>query len=132
MTDASAKRLKEITVDPKTVVMAKKVEMNAAPTVNLGGKWNLTANAGGQQLPMTLDLKQDGANLSGSFASAMGGGNLSDGKVSGNTAIGTFKVDVHGQMMELKLESTTDGDKMTGTLSGQGLPPISFTATKEK
>jgi len=30
------------------------------------------------------------------------------------------------------LEGTTEGDKMTGTLSGVGLPPITFTATKEK
>jgi dienelactone hydrolase len=132
MTPEVEKRLKELTVDPKSVVMAKKVDANAAPTVNLGGKWNMTANASGQILPITLNLKQDGANLTGTLSSAMGGGILSDGKVSGNMAMGTFKVEVHGQAMELKLEGTTEGDKMTGTLSGVGLPPISFTATKEK
>jgi hypothetical protein len=132
MTPEVEKRLKELTIDPKTVTMAKKVDMNAAPTVNLGSKWNMTANAGGQTIPVTLELKQDGATLSGSMSSPMGGGTLTDGKVSGNMAMGTFKVEIQGQAMELKLEGTTEGDKMTGTLSGVGLPPISFTATKEK
>ncbi|MDQ3712822.1 MAG: S9 family peptidase [Acidobacteriota bacterium] len=132
MTPEVEKRLKELTIDPKTVVMAKKVDLNAAPTVNLGGKWNMTANAGGQTIPVTLELKQDGATLSGSMSSPMGGGTLTDGRVSGNMAMGTFKVEIQGQAMELKLEGTTEGDKMTGTLSGVGLPPITFTATKEK
>lgn len=132
MTPEVAKRLSEITVDPKTVTITKKVDANAAPTINIGGKWNMTADAGGQQLPITLDLKQDGANLSGSLNSAMGGGTMASGKVSGNAATGTFKVEVQGQAMELQMEGTIEGDKMTGTLSGPGLPPISFTATKEK
>ncbi len=132
MTPEVAKRLTEITVDPKTVTFAKKVEMNAAPTVNLGGKWTMTADAGGQTIPIQLELKQDGAALSGSLSSAMGGGTLTEGKVSGKTLMGTFKVEVQGQPMELKMEGAIDGDKMTGTLSGPGLPPITFTATKEK
>jgi hypothetical protein len=32
--------------------------------------------------------------------------------------------------MELNIEGTIDGAKMNGTMSGPGLPPISFTATK--
>jgi protease II len=132
MTPEVKTRLTEITVDPKTVTLAKKAEMNAAPTVNYGGKWNLTADANGQAIPITLELKQDGANLSGSLSSAVGGGTLTEGKVSGKTLMGTFKVEVHGQPMELKMEGAIDGDKMTGTLSGQGLPPMTFTATKEK
>jgi hypothetical protein len=132
MTPEVAKRLAEITVDPKTVTFAKKVERHAAPTVNLGGKWTMTADAGGQTIPITLELKQDGAALNGSLSSPMGGGTLTEGKVSGKSLIGTFKVEVQGQPMELKMEGAIDGDKMTGTLSGPGLPPITFTATKEK
>jgi hypothetical protein len=32
--------------------------------------------------------------------------------------------------MEIKIEGTIDGDKITGTMSGAGLPPISFTGSK--
>jgi dipeptidyl aminopeptidase/acylaminoacyl peptidase len=132
MTDDSRKRLKEITVDPKTVSMPKKVEMNVAPSVNFGGKWNMTAEASGMTIPVTLDMKQDGANLSGAMNSEHGSGTMSDGKVSGNKAIGTFKAEIQGQAMNLQMEGTIEGDKMSGTLSGQGLPPLTFTATKDK
>jgi hypothetical protein len=78
------------------------------------------------------ELKQDGAALSGSMSSPMGGGAVKNGKVSGNLFTGTALVDVQGQQMEITMEGTIVGDKMTGTISGPGLPPISFTATKAK
>jgi hypothetical protein len=132
MTPEVSTRLKEITVDPKTVVLVKRADTSIAPSINASGKWNLLADAGGQQLPITLELKQDGAALSGSLSSPMGSGAMKNGKVSGNSVTGTALVKVHGQQMELTLEGTIDGDKMTGTISGAGLAPISFSATKAK
>ena len=132
MTDAVGKRLKEITVDPKNVSMAKKADMNAAPTINISGKWSLTAVAGAMTIPIKLKMKQEGADLSGSMLSDHGSGTMSGGKISGNTVSGIFKAEIQGQAMELQMDGTVDGDKMTGTLSGQGLPPITFTATKDK
>ncbi len=132
MTPEVGKRLQEITVDPKTVVIVKKADMKAAPSVSAAGKWSLTADADGQIIPITLELKQDGAALSGSMSSPMGGGAVKNGKVSGNLFTGTALVEVQGQQLEITLEGTIDGDKMTGTISGPGLPPISFTATKAK
>ncbi len=133
-TDAVATRLKEITVDPKTVVvtMPMKMDMSVAPSVDVSGKWNMSANAGGQEIPITLDLKQAGAGFSGAMSSMLGGGTFENGKISGKMVKGTAKVEVQGQTMELALEGTVEGDSMTGTLSGAGLPPISFTAKKEK
>jgi len=92
----------------------------------------MTADAGGQAISINLDLKQDGAALSGSMSSSVGAGTLTDGKVSGKTLMGIFKAEVQGQPIDLKMEGTVEGDKMTGTLSGPGLPPITFTATKDK
>ncbi|HEX8198642.1 MAG TPA: S9 family peptidase [Pyrinomonadaceae bacterium] len=130
MTPEVAKRLEEITVDPKTVTLAQKVEMNSAPAANVSGKWNLMANAGGQELPITMDLTQTGGDFSGSLNSAMGGGKIEKGKVSGKNIVGTARVEVQGQSMELKIEGVIDGNKITGTLAGPGLPPISFTGEK--
>jgi len=132
MTPEVAKRLAEITVDPKTVTLAKKADMNAAPSVNAGGKWNLTADADGQQVAVTLDLKQDGANVNGSLASDIANGTIENAKIIGKMLVGTAKVEIQGQQMELKIEGTIEGDKMTGTFSGPGLPAITFTATKMK
>jgi dipeptidyl aminopeptidase/acylaminoacyl peptidase len=132
MTPEVAKRLGEITVDPKTVTLAKKVDMNATPSVSATGKWNVVADADGQQIAVTLDLKQDGANVNGTLASDIANGTITNAKVSGKMLIGTAKVEIQGQLIDLKMEGTIEGDKMTGTFAGPGLPAITFTATKMK
>jgi dienelactone hydrolase len=132
MTPEVAKRLGEITVDPKTVTLAKKVDMSAAPSVNASGKWNLTADADGQQFAVTLDLKQDGVNVNGTLSSDIANGTIQNAKISGKTLVATAKVEIQGQQMELKMEGSIDGDKMTGTFAGPGLPVITFTANRMK
>jgi dipeptidyl aminopeptidase/acylaminoacyl peptidase len=125
-------RLKEITVDVKTVGLTKKPEMNVAPAVSVGGKWNMTANVGGDVVEVSLDLKQSGAEFSGTVNSTHGGGTIENGKISGNNLTGTMKVEIQGQPLEIQLEGKVEGDKMTGTMSGAGLPQINFTATKAR
>ncbi len=127
-----AKRLQEITVDPKTVTLVKAVEMNAAPSVDISGKWTLTANAGGQQIPLSVEFKQTKADFSGSVSSMLGAGTFENGRISGNNVIGTVKIEIQGQPMELKLEGKVEGANMSGTINGPGLPPISFTAVRDK
>ncbi|HEX8738229.1 MAG TPA: alpha/beta fold hydrolase [Pyrinomonadaceae bacterium] len=123
-------RLKEITVDVKTVSVAKKADMNSAPSVNVGGKWNLTANVGGDSVDVMLDLKQSGADVSGTLSSMHGGGTVGNGKVSGNNLTATLKVEIQGQPFEIQMEGKIEGDKITGTMTGAGLPQITFTGTK--
>ncbi len=132
MTPEVAKRLGEITVDPKTVILAKKVDSDAAPSVNVGGKWNISADVGGQPITLMLELKQDGASVSGSLTSDVANGTIENARISGKTLNGTAKVNVQGQPMELKMEGTIDGDKMTGTFTGSEIPLVTFTATKVK
>ncbi len=130
MTPEVTKRLKELTVDIKTVVLVKAMDMNAAPAVNVSGKWNMKADAGGQVLDIVLDLKQEGAGFTGTLTSMLGPGTVEGGKVSGNSVAGTIKADIQGQSMMIALEGKIDGDKMTGTMSAPGLPLIPFTAAK--
>ena len=132
MTPEVAQRLKEITVDPKTVTlnMPKKADMNAAPGANIAGKWDMTADAGGQQIPITAVFKQDGANITGTVSTPLGNGTIDSGKVSGDNVTGNLTVEVQGQMMQLQMEGKIEGNKMTGTLSGPGIPLVTFTATK--
>jgi dipeptidyl aminopeptidase/acylaminoacyl peptidase len=132
MTPEVAKRLKELTVDIKTVSLPVAVNMNAAPAVSVSGKWNMTADAGGQSIDIILDLKQEGAGFNGSMSSMLGAGTIEDGKVSGNNVTCSVKADVQGQAMTLALEGKIEGDKMTGTLTAPGLPIIPFTAAKAK
>ena len=131
MTDEVAKRLKEMDVDVKTVTLVKKPEMNSAPSVNISGKWTMSADANGQEIQIALDLRQDGAGFSGTISSMLGGGSVEKGVISANNLKGIIKAEVQGQMIEIQMEGKVEGSKMTGTLSGAGLPSITFTAKKD-
>ncbi len=125
-------RLKEITVDVKTVAIEKKPDMNEAPAVNISGKWNMELNAGGQTLGVVVEITQTGATFNGKMTSALGSGVIENGKVSGKSFSAVLKTEMQGQSFEFRMEGSIDEKgKMTGTFEGAGLPPVSFTATKE-
>lgn len=132
MTPEVAKRLGEITVDPKSVVLVKPVDMTAAPDGDVSGKWTLSADAGGMTMQITLDLKQAGAEFTGTTSSTMGNGKIDGGKVSGKNLIAVLHADMQGQMIDFKIDGKIDGDKMTGTFSNPAFGSIAFTATKNK
>jgi dipeptidyl aminopeptidase/acylaminoacyl peptidase len=133
MTDDVAKRLKELTVDVKTVQLKKKTDTTSAPTVNISGKWDMVATAGAQVIDIVLDLKQNGAGFDGTMSSVIGDGTIEGGKVSGSDFTAILNVNIQGQAMSLQMEGKIDGDKMTGTITGAALPAsVPFTATKAK
>ncbi|MCD9189587.1 MAG: S9 family peptidase [Pyrinomonadaceae bacterium] len=132
MTPEVATRLKEITVDPKSVTLKKTADMSAAPAVNVSGKWNMSADAGGQMIEIAIDLKQDGAKFTGTLSSMLGGGTIEQGVIGGSNFTGVAIVDVQGQQMQLKMQGKMEGEKMVGTLTGPGIPEVSFTATRVK
>ncbi len=130
MPDKVARRLSEITVDPKDVTLPKKLEMNKAASVDVSGTWNIDADAGGQQVQFTFDLKQEKSEFSGTISTPFGDGTIESGKVSGNNFVGTIKVEIQGQPMELDLKGTIENDKMNGTIEGPGVPQVAFTGEK--
>ncbi len=132
MTDAVKTRLGEITVDPKDVSLPKKVDMDAAPSISLTGKWSMIADAGGQVVPIDVVFTQDKATFTGTVATDFGNGTMENGKISGNTFTATVKLDFNGQPLTLKMEGKLENEKMTGTMEGAGVPAVSYTATKEK
>lgn len=133
-----AARAKEIIVDVKTVTLATaapaKTDAPAAAgaTANIGGKWNLTVDAGGQQIPISIEYKQDGATFTGTSTSALGGGTIEGGKINGNSITATMKADIQGQAMEIAINGKVDGDKMTGTVDVPGFGVLPFTADRVK
>lgn len=95
---------------------------------NVAGKWDLTIEAQGQKLPVSLELKQEGANVTGTMSSMLGQGNIESAKVSGNRLTGTAKIEMQGQAVDLAINGTVEGDAMKGTLTASmpGLPPLPF------
>ncbi len=118
----------------KSVDAASYAATNNATPANVGGTWNLTIDFQGQQMPVTLMLKQDGAKVSGSMDSMMGKGTISDAKVAGNKIMATAKSEIQGQSVDLVISGTVEGDSMKGTVTVPmpGMAPLPFTGTKAK
>lgn len=134
MSEAVAKRLGEIMVDVKTVKLpgTTTTDTNVKAEADVSGKWKMLADAGGQMFEIQMELKQKDADFDGTLSSMIGGGTVEKGKVSGKDLTATVKFNAQGQDMILNMEGKADGDKMTGTLSGPGIPLVAFTATREK
>ncbi len=98
------------------------------------GVWNLTIDFQGQQVPVTLTLKQDNQKVSGTLDSMLGKGEIANAKVSGNKLSGVAKVQIQGQAADLTINGTVEGEAMKGTITVPmgGMPPLSFTGTKAK
>lgn len=136
MSPEVAKRLAEITVDPKNVkLVSPGGETPSAPTGSTGsvaGTWDLMVEVGGDSLPVAFMFKQDGSLVTGSMTSLMGGGDMQNGKIAGNKIVGTIDANIQGQELTLNFEATIDGDEMKGTFSGDGVPTATFTGKRKK
>ena len=135
MTPAVAKRLGEITVDPKTVTIAMAKPDNTAssgPAADIAGKWTMSVDAGGQVIDLAVEFKQNGGEFSGTMSSAVGAGTIEKGKVSGSMITATMQADVQGQPTTISVSGKVDGDKMSGTLDVPGIGVVPFTAVKNK
>ena len=136
MTPEVAKRLGEITVDPKSVVIkdptAAPSSAAASTAAKLDGKWTLVADAGGQIISIAVEFKQTGGDFTGATYSQMGNGTITGGKMAGNDFTGTLNADVSGQIVAFAMAGTIEGDKMSGTFSNPGFGSVPFTATRDK
>ena len=99
---------------------------------NIAGKWSIAADAGGQTVNVAMELKQTGADFSGTMTSDVGGGTIEGGKMNGKAFTAVMKADVQGQATEFKMEGSLDGEKMTGTLVSAAFGSIPITGTRAK
>ncbi len=132
MTPEVAKRLGEITVDPKTVTLAKPAAKSEGPAADMNGKWSLAADANGQTLQIAVEFKQTGAAFTGATNSQIGNGTIDGGKVNGKSFTAILHAEVQGQIVDFTMEGTIDGDKITGTFTNPGFGSIPFSATRDK
>lgn len=119
----------------KLDVAAFESNANAGPAVNVTGKWDLSMQAMGQNLPISLDLKQEGDKVTGELsAGLLGKGSIENGKVSGNKFTGNAKIAFQGQQLNLKIVGTIDGENMKGSVDAgiPNAPAFQFSGKKSK
>jgi predicted Zn-dependent peptidase len=123
-----AAKIDAFNADGDAVDISSYGKPKAAPAVDVTGNWSLNLELQGQKIPISFKLRQDGEKVSGSVESMLGEGEISSGKVSGNTLVSTATMQIQGQEVELNLNGTVDDDSMVGTISASipGFPPVNF------
>ncbi len=121
---------------------AVETNSNAAPVVaaapstatssvpNLSGTWTLNIAIGEREVPGTLTIRQEGANLSGTIQSPFGTSELSNGSAGTDGFRFTTRANVEGRTVEISVTGTVSGNEMRGTVSSTELGSTSFTGTR--
>lgn len=97
---------------------------------NLSGTWTLNIAVGEREVPGTLTIRQEGANLSGTIQSSFGTSELSNGSAGADGFRFTTRANVEGRTVEISVTGTVSGNEMRGTVSSTELGATSFTGTR--
>lgn len=104
---------------------------NAEP-VAVAGQWKLSLEFMGQEVPVTLNLTQDGTAVSGNLSTMLGEGEISSGSVSGSQISATASTEIQGQSVEFVIGGSVSGDSMEGTITSGMMPaPMAFSGKRE-
>lgn len=96
----------------------------------LTGTWNITTNAGSQQIPGTFTLQQQAERLTGRVETPFGTADITDGSATGNNFRIAATLNIEGQSTDITFEGTVSGNQMSGTVtSSRGSFPFSGTRT---
>ena len=100
-----------------------------AAGADLSGTWTLTISIENQQLPATLTLRQQGAQLAGTIQSPFGTTDVANGSTGPDGFRFTTVVNVEGQSTEVTFTGTATGNSMSGTATSS-LGAATFTGTR--
>jgi hypothetical protein len=99
-------------------LMAQEASENNSQAANVNGKWQMAWQGRNGQKQGTLQLQQDGSELSGTLQGERGSVPLK-GTIEGNKI--SFSVEMQGRgSITVAYSGTVEGDKMNGTIQVQG------------
>jgi L-seryl-tRNA(Ser) seleniumtransferase len=110
------------------VAVALSVLTFAAPA-NVAGHWSVSLELGSIVGHPTLELKQDGDKLTGTYRGRYGPSPL-EGAVKDNQIGFTVTLNAEGQESSGYFAGTVDGDKMSGTVEFEGAGEGTWSATR--
>jgi hypothetical protein len=76
------------------------------------GKWTATFNTQVGEQKYTWDLTAAGSKLTGKYTSSNGNGEITDGKVDGNTLSWVENLDYQGMPLRIEYKATLAGDEL--------------------
>lgn len=97
---------------------------------NVAGAYDCVTKTPMGDQKSVFTVNADGDSFSGSNVGPMGGMEVYDGKISGNTL--TWKMDMKVPMpMTLEAEATVDGDTLTGAVKAGAFGSMAMTGTRQ-
>jgi hypothetical protein len=110
------------------VIVMVGVTAFAAPA-NVAGHWSVSLELGSIVGHPTLDLKQDGEKLTGTYRGRYGASPL-EGAVKENQFGFTVTMTAEGQETSGYFSGTVDGDRMSGSVEFEGAGDGTWSATR--
>lgn len=101
----------------------------AAAVSDLSGTWTITYDVGGQAVPGTLTLRQQGNVLNGTIQSSAGSSEISNGSIGPEGFRFTTTENLQGRAVEINVTGTINGKSLRGTATSQ-IGTMTFTGTK--
>ena len=93
------------------------------------GTWNITVNSPMGAQKSTLNLKANGAALTGSASGAQGSQEIANGKVDGNNV--SWEISITTPMpMTLGFTGAVDGDKISGNVKAGAFGSFPFSGAR--
>ena len=102
----------------------------APKTLQVGGTWNITIEAPGQPLAVTLTLNQQGDKITGNMQSQLlGTTDIKNGAVTAGGFSFDSTVNFQGQSLELSFSGKVTGNQVSGSVSTP-MGAVPFSGTK--
>jgi len=99
-------------------LLAQDADSGSSQSPNVGGKWQMSWQGRDGQKQGTLQLQQDGSQLTGTITGERGSMPVT-GSVNGNSV--SFSAELQGKgSIKLLYTGSLEGDKMSGTIQVEG------------
>ena len=100
-----------------------------AEPAKVAGLWNVALELGSIAGSPTIELKQDGEKITGTYRGRYGASPLS-GEIKENQIVFSVTMNAEGQQTTGYFAGVVEGDKMSGTVEFEGAGEGTWTATR--
>ena len=99
----------------------------------LSGTWNLTVNLGQGEKTATLNLQQEGDQVTGSISGSLGAGEIANASTTPSGGLRfTVPLQIEGLTKEATFIGTVSGNEFGGSVNVVGMSPGTFTANRAR
>ena len=113
-------QVKRVFVDGLSFEIKEPPKGAEKPAVNIAGKWSATVSGPMGEMDMTLEIEQEGNNISGKIITQFGHWEISDDILSGNDLTFAVNAAIMGESVEMGFSGKAEEDSIEGTFSFMG------------